>query len=130
MNFGLCNSENHKRPFLLTVAFHFKNTLFLLALPMILETNMKDGTRPESLDVTYIVKGCANPPPTATWTLDDKEIKPDSNLRMKTSQNGEEFRLEIKKLDMKDAGLYKCILKNPLGDVKQQAILEVTRKVQ
>lgn len=96
---------------------------------MILETNMKDGMRPESLDVTYIVKGFANPPPVATWTLDDKEIKPDSNLRMKASQNGEEFRLEIKKLDMKDAGVYKCILSNPLGEAKQQAVLEVTRKI-
>lgn len=96
---------------------------------MILETNMKDGTRPESLDVTYIVKGFANPPPVATWTLDDKEIKPGSNLRMTASQNGEEFHLEIKKLDMKDAGVYKCILSNPLGEAKQQAVLEVTRKI-
>lgn len=95
---------------------------------MIMETNMKDGTRPESLDVTYIVKGFANPPPVAKWTLDDKEIKPDSNLRMKTSQIGEEFRLEIKKLDMKDAGTYKCILSNAIGEAKQQAVLEVTRK--
>lgn len=94
---------------------------------MILETNMKDGTRPASLDVTYIVKGFANPPPIATWTLDNKEIIPDSNLRMKTSQNGEEFRLEIKKLDLKDAGTYKCILSNPVGKVVQQAVLEVTR---
>lgn len=95
---------------------------------MILETNMKDGTRPASLDVTYIVKGFANPPPVATWTLDDKEIKPDSNLRLKASQKGEEFRLEIKKLDMKDAGIYKCILSNPVGQVVQQAILEITRE--
>lgn len=99
-----------------------------LAVPMILETNMTDGTRPESLDVTYIVKGFANPPPVATWLLDDKEIKPESNLRMKTSQNGEEFRLEIKKLDMKDAGLYKCVLSNVLGKAVQQAVLEVSRK--
>lgn len=89
---------------------------------------MKDGTRPESLDVTYIVKGFANPPPVAKWTLDDKEIKPDSHLRMKTSQIGDEYRLEIKKLDMKDAGTYKCVLSNPIGEVTQQAVLEVTRK--
>lgn len=95
---------------------------------MILETNMKDGTRPESLEVTYIVKGFANPPPIAKWTLDDKEIKPEGNLRMKASQNGEEFRLEIKKLELKDAGVYKCILSNPVGEAIQQAVLEVTRK--
>ncbi|KAJ8919920.1 hypothetical protein NQ315_006449 [Exocentrus adspersus] len=99
---------------------------FSLAVPMILEHNMKDGSRPESLDVTYIVKGTANPPPVATWLHDGKEIKPDKNLRVTTSQRGEEFRLEIKKLDLKDAGVYQCILKNPLGDVKQQAVLDVT----
>lgn len=105
-----------------------QNDLFLTAAPMILETNMKDGIRPESLDVTYIVKAFANPLPSATWTLNDKEIKPGGNLRMKASQNGEEFRLEIKKLDMKDAGTYTCILSNPVGEVRQRAILEVTRE--
>lgn len=87
---------------------------------------MKDGSRPQSLDVTYIVRGSANPPPVATWSLDGKEIKPDGNLRMTTSQNGEEFRLEIKKLDLKDAGVYQCTLSNPIGAVKQQAVLDVT----
>ncbi|XP_018567720.1 obscurin isoform X4 [Anoplophora glabripennis] len=96
------------------------------AIPMILETNMKDGSRPESLDITYIVKGTANPPPEVTWLHDGKEIKPDSNLRVTTSQKGEEFRLEIKKLDLKDSGVYQCVLKNPVGDVKQQAVLDVT----
>lgn len=99
-----------------------------LAVPMILDSNMKDGSRPESLDVTYIVKGFANPPPTAKWTLDGKEIKPNNHLRMTSKQNGEEFRLEITKLEMKDAGRYECILVNPLGEAKQQAVLEVTRK--
>ncbi|XP_057667142.1 obscurin isoform X9 [Diorhabda carinulata] len=94
--------------------------------PMILGTNMKDGSRPESLDVTYIVKGFANPPPIATWTLDGKELKPEGNLRMKISQNGEEFKLEINKLDLKDAGVYQCILSNPVGKTVQQAILDVT----
>ncbi|CAH1180870.1 unnamed protein product [Phyllotreta striolata] len=96
------------------------------AEPIVLATNMKDGSRPESLDITYIVKGFANPPPVATWTLDGKEIKPDGNLRMKISQNGEEFKLEIQKLDLKDAGVYQCILSNPVGKIVQQAVLDVT----
>lgn len=97
-------------------------------MPVILDTNMKDGSRPESLDITYIVRGFANPPPTATWTLNDKEIKPDGHLRMTTSQNGDEFKLEITRLEMRDAGKYVCTLKNPLGEVKQQAVLDLTRK--
>ncbi|KAK9877930.1 hypothetical protein WA026_020153 [Henosepilachna vigintioctopunctata] len=94
--------------------------------PSILNTNMKDGSRPESLGVTYIVRGFANPPPTAKWTLNDKEITPDSHLRMTASQSGDEFRLEIKKLKMQDAGTYACTLSNPLGETVQKAELEVT----
>lgn len=94
--------------------------------PTISESNMKDTSRPESLDLCYIVKGTANPPPVATWTLDGKEVKPDE--RIAVSQKGEEFRLEIRKLDLKDAGVWQCKLSNSLGDAKQQAILEVTRK--
>lgn len=90
---------------------------------------MKDGSRPESLDITYIVRGTANPPPVATWTLNGKEIKPDAHLRMTTSQNGEEFRLEIQKLEMKDAGTYEIVLSNPLGEIRQKAVLDVTRKL-
>ncbi|KAL1518226.1 hypothetical protein ABEB36_001883 [Hypothenemus hampei] len=98
----------------------------LEAEPIILDTNMKDGSRPESLDITYIVRGFASPPPVATWTLDGKEVKPDGHLRMTASQNGEEFKLEIKKLELKDAGVYECTLTNPVGSVKQRAVLEVT----
>lgn len=117
-----------------------------LAVPVILDTNMKDGSRPESLDITYIVRGFANPPPQAIWTLNvrffhffltlvvslylaqGKEIKPDGHLRMTASQNGEEFKLEILKLELKDAGVYECILTNPVGSVTQRAVLEVTRE--
>lgn len=79
------------------------------------------------MDIVYIVKGTGNPPPVATWSHDGKEIKPDAHLRMTTSHNGDEFKLEIVKLEMKDAGVYQCTLSNPLGDVKQQAILDITR---
>lgn len=88
---------------------------------------MKDSSRPESLNICYIVKGTANPPPVAIWSLDGKEIKPDG--RVTVSQKGEEFRLEILKLDLKDAGVWECKLSNPLGDVKQRAILDVTREL-
>ncbi|CAH0545687.1 unnamed protein product [Brassicogethes aeneus] len=103
-----------------------KSFVTVHTVPVILDTNMKDGSRPESLDVTYIVNGTANPLPVATWTLNGKEIKPDAHLRMTTSQNGEEFRLEIKKLEMRDAGTYEVILTNALGEARQQAVLDVT----
>jgi len=47
---------------------------------------------------------------------------------MTASQNGEEFKLEILKLELKDAGVYECILTNPVGSVTQRAVLEVTRE--
>lgn len=90
---------------------------------------MKDRSQYESLDVSYVVKGKANPQPTATWTVDGKPITPGSHLRMSVSDNGEEFRLDIKKLDMTDAGVYQCVLSNPLGEDKKQAELTVIRKL-
>lgn len=103
-------------------------TVYLLytAAPTISDSNMKDASRPESLDISYVVKGTAVPPPVATWSVDGREVKPDN--RVKITQRGEEFRLDILKLDLKDAGVYECKLSNPLGDVKQRAVLEVTRK--
>lgn len=90
---------------------------------------MEDKSQYESLDVSYIVRGTANPPPTATWSVDGKVIKPESHLRMTMSEEGEEFRLDIKKLEMKDGAVYQCVLSNPLGEAKQQAKLEVIRKL-
>ncbi|XP_063930937.1 obscurin isoform X4 [Zophobas morio] len=94
------------------------------AKPTITDSNMKDSSRPESLGITYIVKGTSNPPPKATWSLNGKEVKPDG--RLKITESGEEFKLEVLKLEMSDAGTWQCTLSNPLGDVKQQAVLEVT----
>lgn len=101
---------------------------FNAAVPKITDSNMKDQSQYESLDVSYIVKGTANPPPTATWSVDGKVIKPNSNLRMGVSDNSEEFRLDIKKLDIKDGGVYQCVLSNPLGEAKQQAKLDIIRE--
>ncbi|XP_064214160.1 obscurin isoform X5 [Tribolium castaneum] len=92
--------------------------------PTITSSNMKDSSRPESLDICYIVKGTSNPPPKATWTINGQELKPDSRVRM--TNKGEEFKLEIVKLKMDDAGKIECILKNPLGEARQTAMLEVT----
>ncbi|XP_044269472.1 obscurin isoform X2 [Tribolium madens] len=94
------------------------------AKPTITSSNMKDSSRPESLDVSYIVKGTSNPPPKATWTINGQELKPDSRVRM--TNKGEEFKLEIVKLKMDDAGKIECILSNPLGEARQSAMLEVT----
>ncbi|XP_064214157.1 obscurin isoform X3 [Tribolium castaneum] len=94
------------------------------AKPTITSSNMKDSSRPESLDICYIVKGTSNPPPKATWTINGQELKPDSRVRM--TNKGEEFKLEIVKLKMDDAGKIECILKNPLGEARQTAMLEVT----
>lgn len=102
---------------------------YITANPEIFDHNMKNASRPESLDICYVVKGTANPPPVATWTLNGKEVKPDEHLKITTNEKGDEFRLEIVKLKMEDAGVYQCKLSNVLGAVVQQAKLEVTRKL-
>lgn len=70
------------------------------------------------------MKASGNPKPIAVWTLDGKPLKADTHYDISTT--GEEYKLEIKKLDIKDAGVYECKVENVLGDVKQQATLSVT----
>ncbi|XP_022920655.2 obscurin isoform X3 [Onthophagus taurus] len=94
------------------------------ALPVITDTNMKDRSQYESLGVSYMVRGTANPPPTATWTVDGKVITPKSP-KFTMTQKGEEFRLDIKKLEPSDAGVYQCVLSNPVGEAKHQAKLDI-----
>ncbi|KAK5640122.1 hypothetical protein RI129_010933 [Pyrocoelia pectoralis] len=93
----------------------------LEATPTMLGSTFKDQTQYESLDVCYTMQAMGNPKPTAVWTLDGKPIKPDSHFEI--SNVGNEFKLEIKKLDIKDAGVYECTVGNVMGDVKQQATL-------
>ena len=87
---------------------------------------MKDKSQYESLGASFMVRGTANPPPTATWTLDGNVIK--SNQNVIISQVGEEFKLDIKKLRQEDAGVYECKLTNPVGSAEQQAKLDVIGK--
>ncbi|KAF5286087.1 hypothetical protein FQA39_LY16433 [Lamprigera yunnana] len=93
------------------------------ATPTLLGTTFKDKTQYESLDVCYIIKATGNPKPTAVWTLDGKPLKANSHYEI--SNYGEEYRLDIKKLDLSDAGVYECKVENILGDIKQQATLTV-----
>ncbi|KAI4471482.1 immunoglobulin i-set domain [Holotrichia oblita] len=102
----------------------FHNTASSLALPVITDSTLKDKSQYESLDVVYTVRGKANPPPTATWTVNGKPIT-SSTPRCSISQKGEEFKLEVKKLKMEDAGVYQCTLTNPVGDAKDQAKLNI-----
>ncbi|XP_031356598.1 obscurin isoform X3 [Photinus pyralis] len=91
------------------------------ATPTMLGSTFGDKTQYESLDVCYSMEAMGNPRPSAVWTLDGKILKPDSHFKI--TNVGNEYKLEIKKLDIKDAGVYECTVSNPMGAVKQQATL-------
>lgn len=105
----------------------FNYIFYKLARPSIISSNLKDQSQYESLDVCYTVKAAPSiSKPTAVWTVDGKPLKAGSHYQC--SNEGDEFKLEIKKLEMKDAGVYECKLANSIGDTKTQATLTVLRK--
>ncbi|KAB0792164.1 hypothetical protein PPYR_14123 [Photinus pyralis] len=98
-----------------------KSFVTVQTTPTMLGSTFGDKTQYESLDVCYSMEAMGNPRPSAVWTLDGKILKPDSHFKI--TNVGNEYKLEIKKLDIKDAGVYECTVSNPMGAVKQQATL-------
>lgn len=88
---------------------------------------MPDVKSWESLNQTYKVKCSGNPQPKAEWTVDGKEIKPESG-RVTLEQNGDEYTLKFTPLKEKDAGAIQCKLSNVLGAQVVNAKLEILRK--
>lgn len=78
----------------------------------------------ESLSTSYFVDATGIPRPTATWYKDGVELK--ESDRVKISDEGETYRLELLNLVMDDAGIYKVKIANRLGEKTQEAKLELT----
>ena len=66
------------------------------------------------------------PRPAATWYKDGKELK--ASDKIKITDEGETYRLELLDLVMDDGGVYSVKISNRLGEKSQQAKLELTSK--
>lgn len=101
--------------------------LHILAVPEILSSDIKDHTVYESLPISYEVTARGIPDPEAQWVHEGKPIKEEPG-RVKITQIGDKFKLEIKEVKMEDMGEMKVVVKNKLGEAIETAKLNVIRK--
>lgn len=69
----------------------------------------------------------ANPAPTIVWTRDGQVVKESSRIKITMDQKGDEYyiKLELKDPGMDDSGLYKCNIKNSLGELNANLTLNI-----
>lgn len=65
------------------------------------------------------------PKPEVQWLHNGKPVKADD--RIKITEDGNIYKIELTEVKLGDEGTYKAIVKNKLGEKAQQAVLEVSR---
>ncbi|XP_068626397.1 obscurin [Battus philenor] len=94
------------------------------APPKLGESSMKDSNVFESLPLVFTVQASGTPKPTVIWRHDGKEVKPDARIRV--TNDGDLYKLEVMKAELGDAGKWQCEISNNLGKDVLEA--EVTVK--
>lgn len=69
----------------------------------------------------------ANPTPEITWTKEGQVITETSQIKMYIEQNDDIYviRLELSEPNLEDSGLYRCNIKNNLGEVNANLTLNI-----
>lgn len=70
----------------------------------------------------------ANPKPTIVWYREGKEVKESSKIKITVEKIEEDIyyiKLELKDPDTEDSGLYKCNIKNTLGELNANLTLNI-----
>ncbi|XP_063238451.1 obscurin isoform X6 [Bacillus rossius redtenbacheri] len=93
------------------------------AFPEITGSDLVDREVFESLPTAFEVKATGIPRPEAKWYKDGEELKPSD--RVKLSDSGDSYRLELADARTADQGVYKCVVANKLGEKSQQAKLSL-----
>ncbi|KAG6445947.1 hypothetical protein O3G_MSEX004176 [Manduca sexta] len=101
-----------------------KSTVTVHTPPTLKESSLKDGHVYESLPLVYTVQASGTPKPTVRWLHDGKEVK--SNARIHVTNDGDVYKLEIDKVDLKDAGQWQVEIGNDLGKNVLKAELSVS----
>lgn len=78
------------------------------------------------MPISYEIEAKGIPRPEVTWLLNGTPIKADS--RLKITDSGEKYKLDIVDVKMADQGEYKAVVKNRIGERVLTANLEVIRK--
>lgn len=90
---------------------------------------MSDGSVYESLGMDYSVTVDAEPAADIVWKKDGSEIKADGKrVKIQLDEKTGTSKFEITNVKKEDAGVYKCVAKNKLGEAEKEAKLDVIRK--
>ncbi|XP_047356866.1 obscurin isoform X6 [Vespa velutina] len=93
------------------------------APPHIVETSLKNRMIFETQNTTFEVITTGLPRPDAKWFKDGKILRTGERIRITNA--GDKYELELSKATLQDAGLYECIFTNKLGEDIVQGQLEV-----
>lgn len=80
----------------------------------------------ETTPVSFEVTAIGIPKPDAEWYHNDKLVKPDDHFKI--TVEGDKYKLSIASTKLDDAGVWKVVIKNQLGEVSKQAELTVLRE--
>ncbi|XP_047356865.1 obscurin isoform X5 [Vespa velutina] len=107
----------------ITVASTTTHQSTLTAPPHIVETSLKNRMIFETQNTTFEVITTGLPRPDAKWFKDGKILRTGERIRITNA--GDKYELELSKATLQDAGLYECIFTNKLGEDIVQGQLEV-----
>lgn len=96
---------------------------FCLAAPEILSADFESKKTFDTLPISWKVEAHGIPRPEGCWMLNGSVVK--SSERVKITESGETYKIEISETIMADHGEWQFVAKNRLGEKKLNASLEV-----
>lgn len=105
-----------------------QNDAAQIAFPEILASDLKDQSVYETTPVKFEIVAQGIPKLEAQWTLNDKPLKSDDHFNI--TNDGLKYTLEIADVALSDAGQFKVVVKNKLGELSKQCVLSVMRMYQ
>ncbi|XP_034109415.1 obscurin isoform X3 [Drosophila albomicans] len=102
--------------------------VLVLTIPEIVHCDVFQMSSFETLPLKYEVIATGIPKPEALWYQDGKQIK--SNDHFALSVDGDHYKLEVKSLEMKDAGEYKVVVQNKVGEKSHQGVLSLSKEAE
>ncbi|KAK2576391.1 hypothetical protein KPH14_005736 [Odynerus spinipes] len=94
-----------------------------LAPPHIVNSTLEDRMIFETQTTTFEIETTALPRPDAKWFKDGKPLR--SGERIRITNAGDKYSMELSKAVLEDAGVYECVFTNKLGEDIAQGHLAV-----
>ncbi|XP_055536222.1 obscurin isoform X8 [Wyeomyia smithii] len=91
-----------------------KSRVVVQTSPEILKTDIADVTTFDSLPLTWTVEADGIPRPSVTWYHNDTEVK--SSDRIHITDSGTTYKIENRDVKEADAGEWKAVVKNRIGE--------------